>query len=579
MLSRMHQSKSFLLLAAIGVVVWSLTGVPTNHAAEPAGNTKPPIDNYEPGPDSKPQAGVPKGKTFSFKFDRSKIYPGTAREISVYVPAQYKADKPACVYVGFDNLGFNAATVFDNLINKGDMPVTIGIGVSSGTVPSADGKTDPRLNRSCEFDGLDDSLARCVVEEIFPEVEKHKTPDGLMIKLSADPNDRCTGGGSTGGIAAFTCAWQRPDQFRRVFSAIGTFVDMRGGDRYPVLVRETEPKPIRVFQQDGENDEWMGGPEVGDWWIGNQYLDRSLEFAGYEHAHSWGDGPHSGKHGTAVFPDAMRFLWKDWPKPVDARVERSGNLMLKWTVDPASAWGIVNGVDAAGGPLVVGPGGIVYFRANGLDCKVDGDAAGKTDLPIPKGEAFAVSADNRVVTGGGASTITVTSAGRTYCCNPAEFWLARPDGTTVMLDSMDHPGAVAVSPDGKWLAAFPTRHAHTGLSYRIQPDGTVDAKQRFYQLHVPDDAEDAGAAGACFDRDGHLYVATRMGVQVLDRNGRSRLILPMPGNAAAGGICFGGPKFDTLYATANGKLYRRHMKATGAAPFDPPITLPPWGAG
>jgi gluconolactonase len=273
------------------------------------------IDNYEPGPDSKPQEGVPRGKTFSFAFNSSKIYPGTHRDITVYVPAQYNAQQPACVYVGFDGLGFGSTVVFDNLIHKGELPVIIGIGVSPGTALSSDGKTDPRFNRSFEFDGLNDQLARCVVEEIFPEVEKRATADGLPIRLSKNPNDRCVGGGSTGGIAAFTCAWERPDQFRRVFTAIGTFVCMRGGDRYPVLVRETDPKPIRVFQQDGDHDEWDGGPEVGDWWMGNQVLDRALEFAGYEHAHIWGDGPGVSTP-LPSFPTRCGFCGRTGPNPL-----------------------------------------------------------------------------------------------------------------------------------------------------------------------------------------------------------------------------------------------------------------------
>ena len=326
-------------------------------ATPPAG-----IDNYEPGPDSKPQPGVPKGRTFSFKRADSKIFPGTSRTITVYVPAQYKGDKPACVYVGLDSLGFGVPVVFDNLIHKGEMPVTIAIGVSPGQVASVVEKGNPRFNRSFEFDGLNDALARCIVEEILPEVEEQQTPDGLPIRLSRDPNDRCAGGGSTGGIAAFTLAWERPDLFRRVFSAIGTFVGMRGGDRYPVLVRKTEPKPIRVFQQDGENDQWMGGPEVGDWWMGNQTLDRALEFAGYEHQHVWGNGRHSGKHATAIFPDAMRFLWKDWPKPVQAQTAKTQNLVLKAILDPDASWQLVSDAGHACDHLVVNPQGDVFFH-------------------------------------------------------------------------------------------------------------------------------------------------------------------------------------------------------------------------
>src|ERR1039457_6956195 len=202
------------ILATIGISAFVL-GTANLDAQSPA----PPdagIDNYEPGPDSKPLPGVLNGETFSFKFDNSKIFPGPSRNITVYVPAQYKGDKPACVYVGLDGLDFAAPIVFDNLIRKGEIPVTIAIGVSPGEVASLNAKENPRFNRSFEFDGLNDSLARCIVEEIFPEVEKRPTPDGLPIRLSRNPNDHCAGGGSTGGIGAFTLAWERPDLFRAV---------------------------------------------------------------------------------------------------------------------------------------------------------------------------------------------------------------------------------------------------------------------------------------------------------------------------------------------------------------------------
>ncbi len=141
-----------------------ISGMAKVHAQAPV---SPPagIDNYEAGPDSKPQSGVPKGKTFSFEFAGSRIYPGTSRTITVYVPAQYTGDKPACVYVGLDALSFGVPVVFDNLIHQGAMPVTIAVGVSSGWVASANGAEDPRFNRSFEFDGLNDSLARCVSRE------------------------------------------------------------------------------------------------------------------------------------------------------------------------------------------------------------------------------------------------------------------------------------------------------------------------------------------------------------------------------------------------------------------------------
>jgi gluconolactonase len=542
------------------------------------------IDNYEAGPDSKPQPGVPRGKTFSFRFEGSDVYPGTRRNITVYVPAQYKGDKPACVYVGLDDIGFGVPVVFDNLIHKGEMPLTIAVGISSGMVTSENGTENPRFNRSFEFDSLNDSLARCIVEEIFPEVEKRQMPDGRPIKLSRDPNDRCAGGGSTGGVAAFTLAWERPDLFRRVFSAIGTFVGMRGGDRYPVLVRKTEPKPIRVFLQDGENDQWMGGPEVGDWWMSNQTLDRALEFAGYEHQHVWGTGPHSGKHATAIFPDAMRFLWKNWPKPLQPRTAKTQNVLLQAILDPDAAWQLVSDAGTACDHLAVNHQGEIFFHdsATNRTCKLGMDGTIGEEPAIPADRAIGFAADGRPVTVDGisATCVTVTISGTIYATDSqaGKIWLIKRDGTKTLLDQgLKHPTGIALSPDGLWLAVMESR-THWGYSYRVKPDGTTDWKQPFYWAHVPDWADDSGAGGMCMDRQGHPYVATHMGVQVFDRNGRSRGILPLPSGEATS-VCFGGTKFDTLFVTGGGKLYKRHMKAVGAPSFLAPFALPPWGGG
>ena len=250
-------------------------------------------DDYPVGPDSKPQPGVPKGDVLKFTLEDSKFFPGTHHDYWVYVPAEYTADKPACVYVGQDGVGNNAPVVFDNLIFKKEMPVTIGVFVMPGVVRAADTNTSlNRYNRSYEYDGLGDNYARFLLEEILPLVEKITLPDGRAIHLSHDGNDRAIGGQSSGGICAFTVAWERPSEFSRVFSAIGTFVDLRGGSRYPTLIRKFEPKPIRVFLQDGANDNNKYG---GDWWMANQTMERALTFAGYEVNHAWGEGAHSGK--------------------------------------------------------------------------------------------------------------------------------------------------------------------------------------------------------------------------------------------------------------------------------------------
>ncbi len=342
-------------------------------------------DNYVLGPDSQPHPSVAAGKTIKFNLTDSRIFPGTTRTITVYVPAAYQGDKPACVYVGLDGLGFNAATVFDNLIAQHAVPVTIGIGVSPGEVASASPPENPRFDRSFEFDSLNDRLARFLIEEVLPEVERHPGPDGRAIRLSKDPNDRAIGGGSTGAIAAFTVAWERPDAFHRVFSAIGTYVGMRGGEQYYVLVRKTEPKPLRIFMQDGLHDEWPGGPEMGDWWMSNQTMNRALEFAGYDVRHVWGAGTHNGSQAAAVFPEAMRWLWRDWPAPI--RAGPPGNPVLKSILQPGEEWQVTGDSCVSGlasnpdgqircgqAPLAFGADGRLYQALPGSGVKVAGRA-------------------------------------------------------------------------------------------------------------------------------------------------------------------------------------------------------------
>ena len=168
------------------------------------------------------EAKPPRGEVTRYTFDKSKIFPGTTRDYWVYVPKQYDPAKPACVYVNQDGLQFNAPAVFDELIAKKEMPVVIGVFVMHGRVKAPSDKALDRFNRSYEYDGLGDAYARFLLEELLPEVEKKTTSDGRPIKLSKDPNDRCIGGSSSGAVCAFTAAWERPDTFRRVFSAIGT---------------------------------------------------------------------------------------------------------------------------------------------------------------------------------------------------------------------------------------------------------------------------------------------------------------------------------------------------------------------
>jgi enterochelin esterase family protein len=267
----------------------------------------PQDDQYVLGPDSQVKPGVPQGKVITRQWTESKIYPGTTRDWAIYVPTQYDKAKPANVMVFQDGMGmvkadgqYRVPVVFDNLIASGEMPVTIGIFINPGFFPSADPKQKGRSNRSFEYDSLGDLYARFLLEEVLPEVSKE-------YNLTTDPEGRAICGNSSGGICAFTVAWERPDAFRKVVSHIGSFTNIRGGHVYPALVRKTAKKPLRVFLQDGSNDL---DNQFGNWPLANQDMAASLKFAGYDYKFVLGEGTHNGKHGASLFPDTMRWLWR-----------------------------------------------------------------------------------------------------------------------------------------------------------------------------------------------------------------------------------------------------------------------------
>jgi enterochelin esterase family protein len=271
------------------------------------------IDDHKLGPDSEPKPGVPKGVVAKHHWV-SKIFDGTERDYYVYVPAQYDGKTPAAVMVFQDGHAYaemggeiRVPVVFDNLIAAGEMPVTIAIFVDPGQrVSTMQPFGDPwkANNRRVEYDTMSDRYARLLIEEILPEVAK-------SCKLTDNPDNRAICGLSSGGICAFTVAWQRPDAFRKVVSHIGSFTDILGGEHYPRLIRQTKdaPKPIRVFLQDGENDR---DNEYGNWFLANLQMASALKYAGYDYKVEWGDGKHTLKQRGAIFPETLRWLWRDW---------------------------------------------------------------------------------------------------------------------------------------------------------------------------------------------------------------------------------------------------------------------------
>ncbi|MBI1178674.1 esterase family protein [bacterium] len=268
--------------------------------------------DYKLGPDSMPKDGVPKGEVKGpFKWE-SQIFPGTVRDYWIYVPAQYNSAKPAAMMIFQDGGGyvsstgsFRVPTVFDNLIAAKEMPVTIGVFINPGTVPSDEPGKKARSNRSFEYDSLGDRYVRFLLEEFIPGALKD-------YSITDDREGWAICGISSGGICAFTAAWERPDKFSKVLSHVGSFTNIRGGHNYEAMIRKTERKPIRVFLQDGSHD--LDNLH-GSWPLAAQQMAAALKFMGYDYRFEFGDGGHNGKHGGAILPDSLRWLWRDYPKP------------------------------------------------------------------------------------------------------------------------------------------------------------------------------------------------------------------------------------------------------------------------
>jgi len=263
--------------------------------------------SYELGPDSQRQEGVPVGTVTQHRWTNSNVFPGTERDYWVYVPQQYDAAKPACVMVFQDGGNyvnetgqFRTTIVLDNLIHQKAIPVTIGIFINPGVEPAKDAGGKPRRNRSFEYDSLSDLYARFLLEEILPAV-------GKDYNLTTDPECRAIGGISSGGICAWTVAWERPDAFRKVLSHVGSFTNIRGGHVYPALIRKTDPKPIRIFLQEGEND--LDNMH-GNWPLANLQMEAALKFSKYDYKFVMGTEGHNGKHGGAILPESLKWLWR-----------------------------------------------------------------------------------------------------------------------------------------------------------------------------------------------------------------------------------------------------------------------------
>jgi gluconolactonase len=553
---------------------------------------------YPLGPDSQRQAGVPKGTVTQHQWT-SKIYPGTLRNYWVYIPSQYQAGTPAAVMIFQDGGGivkedgaWRATVVLDNLIHKKEMPVTIGIFIDPGVLPALNASQQGRYNRSYEYDGLGDRYARFLIEEILPEVGKSYT-------LSANPDDRGLAGSSSGGIAAFTAAWQRPDQFHRVLSFIGSYTNLRGGDIYPGLIRKTEPKPLRVFLQDGNKDQNIYS---GNWWIANQDVASALEYAGYETTFVRGEEGHNSKHGSSILPDALRWLWKDYPKPVSKSRRGGDRHYVSDFLDPSSDWEMAGqGYKFTEGPAV-DKGGNVYFtdipnnriHKIGLDGKV---AVFKEDSGAANGLMFgpderlyacqngrkrivayaADGSETTIASDVNSNDLAVNAKGEIYFSDPPgkRVWFidAKGNKRVVLHEGVEFPNGVRLSPDQSLLFVADSRNKWV-WSYQVQADGSLANGQAFYRLETTDENSISSADGMTLDTEGHLYVATRLGVQICDQPGRVVAILNKPQSGPLSNVVFGGPNLDYLYVTAGDKVFKRKLRRKGVVswmPVKPPV--------
>ncbi len=552
-------------------------------------------EDYKLGPDSQPK-NVPHGKTTKYSFTQSKVFPGTTRDYWVYVPAQYDATKPAALMVFFDGGGFANETgawrvpvVFDNLIAAGEMPVTVAVMVNPGILPALDPTTQQqRYNRAYEYDGLGDRTARMLIEELLPEVSK-------SVNLSKNPDDRGLAGSSSGGIAAFTAAWNRPDSFHRVMSFIGSYTDLKGGDVYPNLIRKMEPLPLRVFLQDGQNDNDIYS---GSWYLANQSMYSALKFAGYEANFVVGTEAHNSKHGGAIFPDALRWLWKGYPAAVTKSYSTAGNRhFISEFLDPASEWKeVTGGLQFTEGPAVSPKGeiffvdtraGIYHIDSTGKRTTFLNEAHHTSGLMFgPDGRLYAAEqTGKRIVSYGAESTdsavaaegvvpndLCVSSKGNIYFTEPSthRVWFVPKGGEKRVVDEgLTYPNGVRLSPDESLLLVADSQ-SRTVWSYQVQPDGSLKNGEPFYRLTMPDEGPlKADPDGMTLDDQGHLYVATNVGIQICDQPGRVVGIIRRPSEARPSNVVFGGPDMQTLYVTAGGKVFARHMRRKGFYPWKP----------
>jgi gluconolactonase len=542
-----------------------------------------------------PPPPPPAGELIKGEFAASKVYPGTWREYWVYVPKEVDRAKPVPVMVFQDGLQYNAPKVFDDLLAQKAIPPMVGVFVMHGRVKALSADALDRMNRSFEYDAVSDDYARFLIDEMLPHVARTH-----QLTFSTNPDDRAIAGNSSGAIAAFVAAWQRPDAFRRVFSAIGTYVGLRGGNELAVLVRKTEPKPLRIFLQDGRNDL---NNYTGSWFIANQDMESALTYAGYDVRHEWGDGEHNSRHATELFPEAMKWLWRGYPEPLKANPQGASKQDVYQVILPGEGWQLVSeGHRATDGPAV-GPTGEMFFTDTPNSRIVRSGANGTTPSVFAEntngGNGMMFGPDGRLYVGATRTKqlVAYDMAGKTeliaenvtindlainakgdlyFTDSPGKkVWFIPKGGTPRVVDEgIELPNGVLFSPDQSLLYVS-DYVGQLSWVFQIQPDGSLAHKQRYFYVHVPDAAPRSGSDGMALDTDGRVYIATPLGVQVFDQIGKCHAIIPVPQKGPLSNVEFGGPNFDELYITNGDKVFKRKVKTKGVVSWRAPIKPAP----
>lgn len=570
----------------------------------PIVNTKP---KWEPHPDAVAREDVPKGKVIPMDPWESKIFPGTTRDWAIYVPAQYKPDQPAALMVFQDGERmrdvkgrWRVPIVFDNLIARGDMPPTIAVFLNPGHHKSRPRQNRKHSNRGFEYDSLGDRYVRFLLEEILPEVRKR-------YNISDDPEMHAIGGSSSGAICAFTAAWERTDVFRKVYSNVGSFTNLRGGDVYPSLVRKTEPKPIRIYMADTSGDV---DNAFGSWPWANQQMASALNYMGYDVRFDWAKGyAHNADFGSSKFPEAMKWLWrKESSTPeIDTRGDLSGDLTLLELLIRGESWELVaDNLGFADGLCADADGNLYFcdmkapavFRINvtdgkkteiaqesvsGLELSPDGSllyaCQGSKNrvvsIDVKTGEvktvAEGVKPNDLAVTREGLIFITETAAKQVTRINP------QTGEVTVVDTGITKPNGIALSNDGGTLAVSDYGGSRTWM-FRVNPGGVLDAKMPNMPMRLPIDPKGeflfnepppymaaSRGDGMAVDKRGRYYVTSELGVQVFDPTGRPCGVLPKVDSGQPLTSCIlAGPNQSTLYIAHGKKIYRRKLTVTKA---------------